>query len=77
MSVTPPKPKDVLGTAAARLSKAAPNTWAEFMAAIGEYTRERELACIRAPADQILITQGKAQMCGEILALLTEAVKPK
>lgn len=77
MSITPPKPKDVLATAAARLSRAAPNTWAEFMSAMDEYARERELACIHAPADKVLITQGKAQQSRELFSLLIDAAKQK
>jgi hypothetical protein len=76
VSVTPPKPKDVLSEAAARLSKAAPNTWVDFLAALNGYTRERMDACVQAPADKILVTQGKAQQCGELLTLLTNANKP-
>lgn len=76
MSVTPPKPKDVLTTAAARVSRAAPNAWEEFMAAFATYTRSRETACIQAPADGVLLAQGGARQCIELLDLL-EAAKLK
>lgn len=77
MSVTPPKPKDTLTLAAARLSKAAPNTWQEFIAALEPYAREAELACVRAPADGVLIMQGKARERHDLLTLLTDAAKQK
>jgi hypothetical protein len=77
VSVTPPKPKDVLVIAAARLSKAAPNSWTEVIAALEVYTREAELACVRAPADGVLIAQGKARQCEELLALFHDAAKQK
>ena len=77
MSITPPKPKDVLELVAARLSKAAPNTWVEFMPALEEYTREIELACVRAPADGVLIAQGRARQLQELLTLFKNAAKQK
>lgn len=77
MTVTPPKPKDVLATAAARLSKAAPNSWVDVLSAMEEYTRGIELACIRAPADGVLIMQGRARECRELLTLFKDAAKQK
>lgn len=77
MSVTPPKPKDVLATAAARLSKAAPNAWTDVIAAMEDYAREAELACVRAPADGVLIAQGKARERHELLTLFKDAAKQK
>jgi hypothetical protein len=77
VSVTPPKPKDTLAIAAARLSKAAPNTWPDFVAALEAYAREAELACVRAPADGVLIAQGKARERHDLLTLLTDAAKQK
>lgn len=77
MSITPPKPKDVLVIAAARLSKAAPNMWQEFLPAFEAYARERELACVHAPADKVLSAQGMARQCIELLALLSDAAKQK
>ncbi len=77
MSITPPKPKDRLTLAAARLSKAAPNTWVEFMSEFGEYLREKELACVQAPADRVLNAQGRAQQLQELCTLLLDAAKQK
>lgn len=77
MSVTPPKTKDVLASAAARLSRAAPNQWAETIAALEKYVRERELACVQAPADRVLIAQGMARQCQELLTLFTDEAKQK
>lgn len=77
MSTAPPKPKDILTLAAARLSKAAPNTWLDVMSALEGYAREAELACVRAPADGVLIAQGRARMCHELLDLFNNAAKQK
>lgn len=75
MSITPPKTHDQLMEVAARLSNAAPNTWAEFVRTFGAYTDARKDGCVQAPADRILITQGKAQQCVELFALFTNAIK--
>lgn len=77
MTVTPPKPKDVLVTVAARLSKAAPNSWKDFMDAYDAFTRSRMDACVAAPADQVLRAQGMALQCVELQTLFAEAVKQK
>lgn len=78
MSITPLKPKDNLALAAARLSKAAPNAWGDLVAAFSVYARERELACVQAPADKVLLAQGMARQCNELLTLITdEAAKVK
>lgn len=77
MTVTPPKPKDVLATAAARLSKAAPNGWKEFMDAYAALARERTDACVSAPADKVLNAQGRAQQLLELQDLLIDAAKQK
>lgn len=75
MSVTPPKPHDDLTAAAARLSKAAPNSWDEFIKALVAYTDVRRDACVQVTVDRVQIAQGKAQQCVELLSLLT--TKPK
>jgi len=77
VSTTPPKPKDKLALAAARLSKAAPNAWVEFMSDFGEYVRDRELACVQAPSDRVLNAQGRAQQLQELCSLLLDAAKQK
>lgn len=77
MSPTPPKPKDNLLLAAARLSKAAPNTWPDFIAAFEEFARDRESACVQAPSDRVLLAQGMARQCIELLTLLKDAAKQK
>ncbi len=75
MTVAPPKPHDVLTTVAARLSRAAPNTWDDFIAAFEAYTAVRRDACVLAPADKIFVQQGKAQQCAELLSLFSTAIK--
>lgn len=75
MTVTPPKPKDELATVAARLSRAAPNTWVEFIKAFEAYTTERKDGCVQAAADKVLLAQGRAQQCVELSSLLTSATQ--
>lgn len=77
MSVVPPKPKDVLILKAAHLSKAAPNSWGEFIEAFTAYARERVDLCIQAPADKVLLAQGMARQVNELLALMVDASKQK
>jgi len=77
VTVTPPRPKDNLATEAARLSRAAPNAWAPFVTAFEEFARDREIACVHAPADRVLLAQGMARQCIELLTLLNDASKQK
>jgi hypothetical protein len=77
VSITPPKTHDVLMTAAAQLAKAAPNSWNEFAAALAAYTQDRKDLCIQAPADKVLLAQGRAQQCVELSSLLKHATQPK
>jgi hypothetical protein len=77
VSPTPPKPKDNLELVAARLSRAAPNAWSDFVAAFEAFTRDRESACVQAPSDQVLLAQGMARQCIELRTLLNDASKQK
>lgn len=77
MTVTPAKPKDHLTAAAARLSKAAPNAWVEFVEAFAQFTRDRCDACVQAPADKVLLAQGMARQLVELQTLLNDAAKQK
>jgi hypothetical protein len=74
VSITPPKPKDELALAAAHLSRAAPNSWADFVKAFEVYMRVRKDECVQAPADRVLLAQGRAQQCVELSSLFTNAV---
>lgn len=74
MSVTPPKPKDELATAAAYLSRAAPNKWVDFVKAFEAYAAERKDSCVQAPADRVLLAQGRAQQCVELSSLFMNAI---
>lgn len=77
MSVAPPKNKDLLHAAAARLSRAAPNGWKDFIDAFEAFSAERTRDCMRAPSDKVLVTQGKAQNSDELLTLFIDAAKQK
>lgn len=73
MSVTPPKPQDELIAVASRLSRAAPTQWAEFMKAFDVYSDVFQAGCIQAKADEVLVAQGRARQCVDLLALFTKA----
>jgi hypothetical protein len=77
VSVTPLKPNDELTLAADRLSRSAPRQWEEFIATVKVCLRERELACVQAPADKVLQAQGRALQLQELLVLLTSPPKQK
>jgi hypothetical protein len=74
VSITPPKPKDELALAAAHLSRAAPNSWSDFVKAFEALTVERKDNCVQAPADRVLLAQGRAQQCVELSSLFTNAI---
>jgi hypothetical protein len=74
---TAPRPKDALVAAAARLSRAASGDWANFLTAFEAYTRERESACVHATSDRVLLAQGGARQCIELLTSFTDAGKQK
>lgn len=77
MSVTPPKPKDVLQEAAAHLSRAAPNKYDEFVKAFEVYLDEHAAACVHAASDKVLIAQGRARALTDLSSLFINAIKPK
>lgn len=72
---TPLKTHEELALAAARLSRAAPNHWADFLKVFAEHTLAHKDACVQAVADRVLITQGRAQLCVELCSLFTDAEK--
>ena len=74
MSITPLKPRDELALVAARLSRAAPSTWDEFIKIFEAYTADRKDSCVQAPADKILLAQGRAQQCVELSSLFKNAI---
>ena len=77
MSVTPPKPHDELMLAAARLSRAAPNMYAEFLKAFEVFTTQAKDSVVNAASDKVLLAQGRARSCVELLGHLTDATKQK
>ena len=72
MSVTPPKPKDELQTAATRLSRAAPEFWKPFMKAFEAYQAEAIDTCINAPANRVLEAQGRVRQLRDLSTLFTD-----
>lgn len=58
---TPLRTDDELTVAAARLKRAAPNLFMEFVNKLDAHAREAMTVCVQAPPDQVLGKQGKAQ----------------
>lgn len=74
MTVAPPKPHDALAFAAARLSRASPNTWDEFVTAFAAYTDLRVTACVNAQSDKVFEMQGRARECTELTTIFFTAI---
>lgn len=74
MTTTPNRPHDELMLVAARLSRATPNTWDEFLKAFEAYSSDRSRDCVAAPYDKIYLAQGRAQQCAELAKLFREAI---
>jgi hypothetical protein len=73
VSITPTKPHDELSIVAARLSRAAPNMWEEFVKAFDVYAATVAGACVHAASDKVLNAQGRAQQCADLSSLLKNA----
>ena len=58
------------------LRNANPEAWEAFVRSFADYTNEATLAMTDAPADKILITQGRAQQCRALLRLFKECDVP-
>lgn len=58
--------------AAARLSRAAPADWQQFVDAAATYANQQALACIQSPMDVLPVTQGRAQSAHRLHTLLAE-----
>lgn len=69
-------PKEDLGLTppAARLARAAPNEWKEFVIAFRKYADQQRDYCVQATLDELQRTQGRAQATGVIATLLDDAV---
>lgn len=58
--------------AAARLSRAAPTDWQQFVDAASLYANQQALACIQSPMDILPVAQGRAQNAHRLATLLAE-----
>jgi len=65
---------DELVMAAARLARSNPNTWGEFLKLFSEYTDQRKNECVQSPPETVVVAQGKAQQCAELLTLFSDVV---
>jgi hypothetical protein len=60
---------------AARLARSAPGEWREFLEAFRKYTDARKDNCVLAQLDELQRSQGRAQQCVQLVALLSDAIK--
>ena len=65
--------EDALAVAAAKLKRQLPSVWEEFekaFEAVGAAARD---VAIQAPADKVMVAQGRAQQCVAFSELFTKA----
>lgn len=60
----------------ARLSRAEPDAWEQFLVAFELYAMEAMQGLTSAPQDQILNMQGRAQQCEALLRMFRECNRP-
>jgi hypothetical protein len=73
MSIAPLRTVDQLTVSAARMARAAPNSWDEFKALLAKLAQERAALCVQAPPDKIFNVQGQAQALQELETLFKDA----
>lgn len=66
---------DKLSIAAAKLQRAAPSLWSEFMDAFSAFSGMRAGEVVQAPPDKVFVAQGRAQQCAEFSTLFANALK--
>jgi hypothetical protein len=61
--------------AAAKMSRVAPESWEQFLAAFRTYTDITRDNCISSPVDILQVAQGRAQACAALLRLMDDCRK--
>lgn len=56
--------------ASARLARAAPKSWEEFLGAVHAYSRQQADNCVQSPLEQLPVAQGRAQFAARLHNLL-------
>lgn len=74
MSVTPLREQDKLSVAVSRLQRANPNGWKDFMEAFEGVATAKTKECVQAPGDKVILAQGRAQQCADLLDLFANAL---
>lgn len=64
-----------LTPAAARLARAAPKEWNEFLGAYTAYTAEQTAYCIASPLEELPRAQGRAQIAQKTLGILADCLE--
>lgn len=59
---------------AAELARFAGPRWDEFVKAMEAYATAQMKNCVRAPSNEILVMQGHARQCSELVDLFRNAV---
>jgi hypothetical protein len=75
VTATPLKPHDELSLAAARLSRAAPNGWDDFLRAMKTYSDWKSADVVAATPADIFTAQGRARQCTDLLKLFEDAIQ--
>lgn len=74
MSIAPLRELDKLTMAAARLQRANPNGWKDFMDAFEGVAAAKTKECVQAPPDKVIVAQGRAQQCADLLDLFANSL---
>jgi hypothetical protein len=61
--------------ATANLARRAPDEWAKFMEAFGDYVEDKIVNCVEAPPEMLPIAQGRAQSLVKLGQLLGDCLK--
>ncbi len=61
--------------AAAALARGNSASWQQFVIALKEYARGKAHSCVMSSADEVQLSQGKAQQCAQLTSLFEDAVK--
>ena len=60
--------------ASARLARAAPKSWEEFLGAVAAYHRQQSDNCVQSPLEQLPVAQGRAQNAARFHSLLAACI---
>lgn len=74
MSIVQPRTNDKITLMAARLARAVPALWEDFVRELGDLATERRDQCVQAASDKVFTMQGRAQQAAELHTQFRNAV---